>query len=134
MNRLYLIDFDGTITSKDSFVEFSFFSTPTFFFIKFWITTFFFFFLIPKSRLKERFFENFKEMDAISFKFICDQFIKKKLIKNIKKSFKDFNEGLDSKSKIVIVSASISNYLKPWCDSMDFELISTELELSLIHI
>jgi phosphatidylglycerophosphatase C len=29
----------------------------------------------------------------------------------------------------VIVSASISNYLKPWCDDMGFHLICSELEV-----
>ena len=29
----------------------------------------------------------------------------------------------------MIVSASISNYLKPWCDEMGFHLICTELEV-----
>ena len=52
------------------------------------------------------------------------------MIKTIRQSFLDFNQNLDySNSKIVIVSASISNYLKPWCDEMGFHLICTELEV-----
>ena len=129
MKKLYLIDFDGTITSKDSFVEFSVFSKPFFSLMKFWITTFFLFLITPKSKLKERFFKNFQGEKLDLFQSICNLFVKEKLIKTIRQSFLDFNQNLDPNSKIVIVSASISNYLEPWCNSMGFDLISTELEV-----
>jgi len=41
----------------------------------------------------------------------------------------DFIKNINEDSKVVIVSASISNYLKPWCDEMGFDLIPTELEV-----
>jgi phosphatidylglycerophosphatase C len=130
MKKLYLIDFDGTITSKDSFVEFTLFSIPFFSLIKFWITTFFLFFITSKSKLKERLYKKFQGENLDLFQSICDLFVEEKLIKTIRQSFLDFNQNLDcSNSKIVIVSASISNYLKPWCDKMGFHLISTELEV-----
>ena len=130
LKKLYLIDFDGTITSKDSFVEFSVFSSSFFSLLKFWITTFFLFYITSKSKLKERFYKKFQGENLDLFQSINDKFVKEKLIKTIRQSFLDFYQNLDySNSKIVIVSASISNYLKPWCDEMGFDLICTELEV-----
>ena len=129
MRKIYLIDFDGTISSKDSFFEFTFFSVSKPFYFKFWITTLLLIFSTPKSRLKERFFKNFEGIHLIFFQTICDEFINDNLVKIIRQSFLDFIKNLDEDSKIVIVSASISNYLKPWCDEMGFDLISTELEV-----
>ena len=40
----------------------------------------------------------------------------------------NYINSIDGNPKIVVVSASINNYLKPWCDKLGFELISTELE------
>ena len=127
--NIYLIDFDGTISRKDSFVLFSFFATSFFLSIKYWIITSLLIFSIPKSRLKERFFKNLEGVHLDFFQSICDKFVKEKLINIIRQSFLDFVKYLDSNSKIVVVSASISNYLKPWCDEMGFDLISTELEV-----
>lgn len=130
MKKLYLIDFDGTITSKDSFVEFSVFSSSFFSLLKFWITTFSLFYITSKSKLKERFYKKFQGENLDLFQSINDKFVKEKLIKTIRQSFLDFYQNLDySNSKIVIVSASISNYLKPWCEEMGFDLICTELEV-----
>ena len=130
LKKLYLIDFDGTITSKDSFVEFSVFSSSFFSLLKFWTTTFFLFYITSKSKLKERFYKKFQGENLDLFQSINDKFVKEKLIKSIRQSFLDFYQNLDySNSKIVIVSASISNYLKPWCDEMGFDLICTELEV-----
>ena len=129
MKKLYLIDFDGTITSKDSFILFTFFSRPFYLWLIYWISTCGLFFFISKGKLKERFFRDFKGVDLFLFQFICNQFVKLKLNKIIKESFKDYVSTIDSNSEIVIVSASISNYLKPWSESMGFKLISTELEV-----
>ena len=129
MKKIYLFDFDGTISKRDSFILFSYFSLSLLMFINFWITTILFLFIFPREKLKERFFQNFVGLDLHSFQLICNQFSKEKLNKEIKKPFRDFLVDIPPKSEIVIVSASISNYLKPWCQSMGFKLISTELEI-----
>jgi HAD superfamily phosphoserine phosphatase-like hydrolase len=131
MKRIYFFDFDGTISRFDSFILFSFFSLTLFKFLKYWIITIF---LLPKylnnkSRLKERFFKNFESTPESEFNEICNKFSNKILSKIIKKSFLNFISKINKDDKIVIVSASISNYLKPWCDKMKFEIISTELEV-----
>ena len=64
MKKIYLIDFDGTITSKDSFIIFTLFSTNFINFLKYWVGVILFFQFQENSFLKESFFKNFKGIDA----------------------------------------------------------------------
>lgn len=126
---IYIFDFDGTITSKDSFVLFSFYSIDFLASLKYWITVFLYYPFISKSKLKESFFNNFKGVYLKNFNASCDFFFKKRLQQFIKNSFLNYISGLNSNADIVIVTASISNYIKPWCNKMGFDLIATELEV-----
>ncbi len=129
MKKIYLFDFDGTIYKGDSFIHFTFFSQSFFYFINFWIKVFFAIIIgRPLSNVKESFFLNFKGMDRNDFQTICNDFASKKLIKNIKSSFLEYVDKIDDSSEIVIVTASIENYIKPWCKEKGFKLISTRLE------
>ena len=112
--KLYIFDFDGTITSLDSFILFSYRSVSTTSFLKFYITSLPLFLFFPKKKIKERFFKSFVNTKLKSFNRICDAFLKNHLSKFIKKSFIDYISFLDPQSKVVIVSASISNYLEPF--------------------
>lgn len=126
--NLYLIDFDGTITFFDSFVLFTFFSLPKIKFIRYWVYVILNMPFVDKVVLKEHFFKNFTNSKKKKFEFMCCDFSNKILPKIIRKSFLEFIKNIDKNDTIVIVSASISNYLKPWCDTYNFDLISTELE------
>ena len=128
MNKLYIFDFDGTISHVDSFISFTFYSSSFYSYISYWISVLCFIPFCSKSDLKQMFYSNFKEFYPDDFDSLCVDFYFLKLRKSIKKSFLKFNKNIDGNSKIVVVSASISNYLKPWCDEMGFDLISTELE------
>jgi phosphatidylglycerophosphatase C len=125
MNKIYFFDFDGTITEKDSFLLFTFYSVSKKKYILYWLRTIILYPILSKSRLKEYFFNHFKCLDLSNFNIICNSFSNKKINNTIKESFLN----LSLNSEVVIVSASISNYLKPWCDEMGFDLISTELEV-----
>ena len=126
--KIYLFDFDGTISKRDSFILFSFFSIPLLSFVKYWFLVFILLPFKSRSSLKESFFDYFKGQNLSSFNNLCEDFISKKLEVTIKQSFLSFISEIDKNSKIVVVSASISNYLKPWCNKMGFDIISTELE------
>lgn len=126
--QLLIFDFDHTISSADSFIEFSIFSLNILKLIKYWISVLFFFPFKQRSYIKEMFFKNFEDFTLVEFNEHCKSFVKKKVKPSIKESFKDFLQISSSNREIIIVSASISNYLKPWCDEMGFDLISTELE------
>ena len=129
MKKLYIFDFDGTITKRDSFILFSMFSVSCTSFIKYWIKTLVYFFFIEKSKLKEDFFLFHKDINIFVFNQMCLNFVEKKMKKHIKKSFFNYVNKIGDDSELVIVSASIKNYLEPWCDEMGFKLISTELNV-----
>lgn len=129
MKKLYLIDFDGTISKNDSFFLFTFFTSSLFLTFKYWISVVILFPFRSKSELKEMFFLNFKGYDLNDFNLLCCRFMNLKLKKSIKKSFLNQIKKMNGNSTIVVVSASIFNYLSPWCDENGFELISTELEV-----
>jgi len=128
-NLIYLIDFDGTIIKGDSLIHFSYFSLGIYRFIKFWMYTILLLPFYSKTRLKQNFYLNFKDSNQNEFNSLCLDFYKQKLNKLIMKSFVDFKKNIHKNSRVVVVSASISNYLKPWCDEVGFDLISTELEV-----
>lgn len=129
MKKLYIFDFDGTITKRDSFILFTLFSVSFFSFIKYWIKTLVCFFFCKKSKLKEDFFLFHKGINIFVFNQMCLDFFEKKMKKYIKESFLKYVNKLDVHSEVVIVSASVNNYLKPWCNEMGFKLISTELNV-----
>jgi phosphatidylglycerophosphatase C len=129
MKRIYLIDFDGTISNNDSFLSFTFFALDTILTLKYWISVMFLFAFRSKSELKELFYLNFKEYSPNELNLLCNRFVNLKLKKSIKKSFLEYIKNIDKSSTIVVVSASIYSYLNPWCSEMGFDLISTELEV-----
>jgi phosphatidylglycerophosphatase C len=128
-------DFDGTITKKDSFVEFIKFIKGKRIFIKGIITLSPILILyklkfISNNKAKQKvisyFFKGYKKSyfkslaNEFSLNYI-DKIVNPKMIKIIKWHK---NKG----HKVVIVSASLECYLKPWCEKNDLELIATRLE------
>ena len=134
--KIAFFDFDGTITKKDSFLEFLiyYFGYNKFLFslIKNIKTIFFYKIRLlsneeAKEKLTEYFFKDidfdeFKENADYFSKNIIDTFLKQKAIKKLK-YHKNNND------KIVIVSASFECYLKKWCEKNGFELVATKLEV-----
>lgn len=131
MKKIYLFDFDDTIYRGDSFVHFTFYSQTFINFLFFWISV-----VVQlsvgksKSQIKESFFFRFKDMRQKDFKILCKNFYKKKIKKNIKKSFIRYLKEIEKDAQIVIVSASIGDYIEPFCKEKDIHLISTELEIN----
>ena len=133
--NLALFDFDGTITTKDTF-------TP---FIKS---------VIPKAKLRWGTLILFPAILGYKTGFISPSRIRKLVVRLGFKgiSVSRLNElGLQHKNnflskvirpealerinwhkkqgdRIILVSASLDVYLKPWCEDMNLELICSELE------
>lgn len=133
---LVLFDFDGTITYKDSMIEF----------IKFSIgKTKFYFGLIILSPLlllykmniiandiaKQKLITYFyKGYDKESFLKIADRYSLKEIDKIVyPKSLQKIKWHQSKNHHIVIVTASIENWVKGWCDRNQFDLIATQLEV-----
>jgi HAD superfamily hydrolase (TIGR01490 family) len=128
-------DFDGTITSRDTLLEFIRFSKGSF---HFWLG----FFLnspyilayklkiISNQKAKEKvlsFF--FKQTPLVEFQKVCDEFSSQHIPKLVRpKAMEEINEHNKNGVVVVIVSASPKNWILKWAETIGAEVISTELE------
>jgi len=131
---IYFIDFDGTITRADSFIKFIFFSKGviiTLGVLAIAFPIYLFFKSIKKDTgfLKERIIGFlYRDLNIDCFNKIASDFSNYILPKMIKDSFKRYILKIKKNDKVVIVSASLDNYLRPWCEKNNFDLLATELE------
>lgn len=137
MKTLILLDFDGTITRKDSLFEFAKFChdpihfgfvmlklIPTLLITKLG--------LMDKQRGKEAFLRYFfKGMKNDAFNRLCHQFCTKKLPSLIRpKAIHFIEEQHNNSSDIYIVSASPENWILPWANSLKIKVIASRLQVT----
>ena len=134
--RLVLFDFDGTITTRDTFLEFiKYYHGNTKFFLGFllsapWIALMTFK-IIPNWRTKERvltwFFAGHKlrDFDSLAYKFCHD--VVPKLIRPgaLQAIQKHIAEG----ATVVVISASAENWVRPWCEKYGLNCLATKLQV-----
>lgn len=132
---LALFDFDGTITTKDTLIEFVKYQAGIvhFFIGLFLISPFIIAFkakLIPNWKAKEAFFNFFwGGMPVNKLINYAKNFSEIELQKLIRpKAIEKIREHLEKKHRVIIVSASADLWLKYWCEMNSVELISTHLE------
>lgn len=134
--RIAFFDFDGTITTKDTFLEFIKFCKGTIRFYTGMLLNLHYLVafklkIIPNQKAKEkvlRFF--FKNMPAEEFKTWCDQFSQKALPKLIRPKAIDEIKKLQAEDyTLVIVSASPQNWILPWADGMNIPVLASCLEI-----
>ena len=133
---LVLCDFDGTITTDDSLIKFIRLVVGDFRFIigLFFLSPVLFLYkikLIPNYKAKEImlscFFKNYKEEEFIA---IAKQYSLNHIDKILRpKAIEKLNWHKEENHKIVIVSASLDYWLRPWCEKNGYELIATKLEI-----
>ncbi len=134
--QLALFDFDGTITTKDTLLEYMSFCRGTIGAL--WV----FLRLIPHAILfalkrinnqefKERYLKlSFSGASEAELKEKAEKFTRTRLQKLIRpKALERIDWHRLRGHRIVIVSASTDLWLKPWCDQMELELISSKLEV-----
>ncbi len=134
--KLALFDFDGTITTRDTYIEFlqsavspSRFAAGMTFLIPVVIAYYARF--ISAHRAKEIMLGHFfKGMDEKEFTHKATQFATGKMTSLIKPSALERitwhqQQGHD----VVVVSASIRHWLQPWCQKYNLHLIASELEI-----
>lgn len=135
-SSLVIFDFDGTITKDDSFLRFIRFVVGD---LKFVIGLFnlspilvlYKLKIVPnyiaKQKVLSYFFKGYKEeyfrsiANEYSLNHI-DKIIRPKAIEKIKWHKKHGH-------KIIIVSASIDCWLRPWCEKNSLELLATQLQI-----
>lgn len=133
--NIAFFDFDGTITTKDTLFQFIRFSKGTLSFVLgiFVLSPVLLAFrlgIIPNWRAKEILFAwFFKGVTEAEIHKLGDGFASQvipTLIRPEAEAALAFHE--DKGSRIVVVTASFSVWIKPWCDSNQIELIATECE------
>jgi HAD superfamily hydrolase (TIGR01490 family) len=134
--RIAFLDFDGTITTKDTLLETIKFQKGIFlFYFGFIITSPFLIAyklkLIKNSTAKEKVLQFFfNKMPLSSFQLKCDDFASQKLPSLIRpKALVEINKLKEKNAEVVIVSASAKNWLQQWCNAVGAKLICTNLEI-----
>lgn len=135
MRHIAFFDFDGTITTKDSLIDFIRFAIGDLKFLwgMFFLSPMLILYklrLIPNDQAKQKMLSYFfKNMVKADFIHLANEYSLKR-IKHIlrPKAMERIAWHKQRKHEIVIVSASIESWLKPWCDDHSLALIATKLE------
>lgn len=133
--NIAFFDFDGTISFKDSFIAFLRYKNKWGFYAKF-------LFILPLFiAYKLGFFSEqgiknlclglvYKNTSKDDFDALCARFSKEVLPSILRPLAEQKLAWHKEKGdKIVIVSASLEEYLAPWCEKNGFELIASRLEV-----
>lgn len=134
--RIAFFDFDGTITEKDTLLEFIKYSKG--------VLAFYFGFLlnspyllayklkvISNQKAKEKILQFFfKRTPVEDFQQKCEAFTQKRLPELIRsKAAHEIEKLKNAGAEVVIVSASPQNWIASWAGSMQLQLIATRLEI-----
>lgn len=135
-HAIAVFDLDGTITDKDTYLEFIKYSKgKTGYYLGFLILSpfivLYFLKIISNHRLKERFFSYFfKGQKYSKIKEEGERFSEIVLPTLCRKSALNVLDWhIDRKHEILILSASADIWLNKWCETNSFQLICTEFEL-----
>ena len=133
--NIAFFDFDGTITCKDSFYGLLSYDIFKLDFYKKAMTLLPILFaykikIISNQKAKEIVLKNFfRDIKFDEFMLICQNYARKfdDILRPLAKE--KLNWHKQNGDKIVIVSASLEEYLAPWCEKNSFELIASKLEV-----
>lgn len=132
MKTIAFFDFDGTITTKDTYLEFIKYSKGN---IRF-LTGFllhspylvgYVLKVVPNQLMKEKVFRYYyKNTPVALFQEWCDGFATEKIPALIRpKALEELKKLQQSGATIVIVSASFGNWIQKWATENNFHLIAT---------
>ena len=134
--RIAFFDFDGTITKQDTLIKFIRFFVGD---IKFIVGILvllpkfiaYKFNLVSNQYIKENITKYFfSNIDITEFKTKAEQFSLNNIdIITRKNALERIKWHQKNNHKVVVVSASIDCWLKPWCDKNNIDLIATQLEV-----
>ena len=134
--KFAIFDFDGTITRKDSLVQFILFThgpvkTALGFILLSPVMLLYVLKLLPNGKTKEIVLTYcYKGWDVVQFNRLAAEFAKSDLNKIVRSSaLEKINWHIHEGHRVVIVSASIENYLESWCWEHRVEVLGTRLEV-----
>jgi len=133
---LALFDFDGTITKKDTLVDFIQYAVgkPKYYVglcILSPILIAYILHIIPNFVAKEKLITYFfKTWEINKFQTVADKYALEQLDKIVRTEIMArIKWHQQQKHTVVVVSASINLWLKKWCEKYKLDLIATELEI-----
>jgi len=136
MKRLILFDFDGTITYKDSLVDFIQYAVgkPAYYLGLLKLSPTLVSYLLkitPNDRAKEKMIQYFfANWDQEEFKTKARNYSVQKINQIVREEAKKKLAWHKQRGdEIVVVSASIRCWLEEWCKQNEIQLIATELEI-----
>ena len=132
---LALFDFDGTLTTKDSLLEFMKFASGKFKFLMVMLifapVIFYYVFVvkdgeIAKMKVLSFLYKGKKrgELEELGRQF-ANRIIPKLLLP---KAMEEIRQKKELNTRIIVISASLDIWLKPWTDKMEIELLCTGME------
>jgi phosphatidylglycerophosphatase C len=132
MNRnLYLFDFDGTLTTKDTLFDFLKFSFPKTYTVNF--VLFIPLFVVSKlkiidpGKIKEMFISTFlKGLHEVEINQLAQNYFKENYPKLIHPKADEYIKQISNYNDKYIVSASLDIWIKPFADYYGMGLISTK--------
>ncbi len=135
--EIAFFDFDGTITTKDTLLEFIKYSKGTFamywgfllnspFLVAYKLK------IITNQRAKEKVLKYFfGGMNIIEFNNYCEKFSTNIIPSLLRpKAIEAIQKFKASDTSVVIVSASPENWIKPWADGLGLQLLATQLVIN----
>ena len=136
MNKIALFDFDGTITTDDSLLKFIRFVVGDRRFLLGLVVlspmlVLYKLKLIPNYKAKQYLLSwFFKGMRKVDFLKVANEYSLVHIDKILRpKAIEKINWHKNQGHKVVVVSASIECWLRPWCEKNNLELIATQLEI-----
>ena len=136
MNKIALFDFDGTITTDDSLLKFIRFVVGDRRFLLGLVVlspmlVLYKLKLIPNYKAKQYMLSwFFKGMSKDAFLKVANEYSLVHIDKILRpKAIEKINWHKNQGHKVVVVSASIECWLRPWCEKNGLELIATKLEI-----
>lgn len=131
-----VFDLDGTITTKDTYLEFIKYAKGTFrYYLGLGILSLsilaYYMKLLPNYRLKEKFFSHFfKGIEVNTLKQTGDNYSEEEIPKITRQGAKEVLNWHNLKGHdILILSASADIWLEKWCSNNNYELICTRFEV-----
>lgn len=134
--KLAVFDFDGTITNKDTFVDFLLFTSgPIKFYFKMLLLSplliAYFLGFLKLEKIKTIMFKTFfRNISAETLSQLGENYADKRLPCLIRdNAMKRINWHKSQNHRVIIASASLDVYLSRWCKKTQLDFVATNLEI-----
>ncbi|MEQ8555061.1 MAG: HAD family hydrolase [Cyclobacteriaceae bacterium] len=135
MKRLILFDFDGTLTTQDSMLKLFRYRNGDFkyllgFLIHFPFLVMMQFGFVSSKRAKEKLLAfHFSGLSIDEFNSYCKSFAEEVIPYIVRSNaMEKIHEYQKTGDRVVVITASLENWVKPWTDQIGIELIGTRLK------